>query len=190
MSKLKINSFFNGVSSEGVLTGRPSFFIRIDGTGKKYNIKKIISIIKEKSCAHTVTLVGEPFDFDETTELVTAIIRLGWTVAVETNGIKAPKDFPFLKPDNGYKAGLLITCNPTTKKIHPDVSKAVSCFKYTIHKKDKIDKDGLPNGIFKPPKDRYTSIMLRPANKKSIQKTKELCFQYGFYLTFPWWKEL
>ncbi len=206
--KLKINETFNSIQTEGVLTGRPAYFIRVAGCnlkcsfcdtdhkkGKMIPIKKIIKKMQKEACSSTVILTGgEPMLYDSTTQLVTAIIRLGWIVQIETNGTYVPKDFPFLAPDKGYKAGLLIVCSPKTKEIHPEVLKAASCFKYTIQA-GKQGKDGLPRNVAKPPKKRYSSIMLSPMftdNKKDTQKnideTVKLCLQYGYYMSYQYHK--
>ena len=208
--KLKLNETFNSIQTEGILAGRPAYFIRLSGCnlrcsfcdtdhepGKKMSVKKIIKRMEKEALSSTVILTGgEPMMHDGTTELVTAIIRLGWIVQIETNGTVVPKDFPFLPPDKGYKAGMVIVCSPKTKKIHKDILKSASCFKYVV-KSGETGKDGLPVGIAKPPTERYSSVMLSPMFEKDPKRTQDnakhvvdLCLQYGFYMTYQYHKHI
>jgi len=204
--KLKVNETFNSIQTEGILQGRPAYFIRLSGCnlncsfcdtdhkkGKKMSIKKILEKMEKEACSSTVILTGgEPFMHEATTDLVTGIIRLGWFVQIETNGTVLPSEFPLVPPDKSLRAGLMVVCSPKTKKINPDIAKVASVFKYVV-KRDSCGKDGLPIGLYKT-KRRHT-IMLSPMFEKSKKKTQEninytvkMCQKHGYYFTLQYHK--
>ncbi len=202
--KLNIDEMFYSIQTEGVLAGRPAYFVRLFGCNlgskqcpwcdtqqqtkpKKMSTRKVLKKISKECVSYTVVVTGGEVFLQDIVPLVSGIIRSGRTVQLETNGTISLPDFPFIPPNNAYKSGLVIVCSPKTKRIHEDIAKNAVCFKYVI-KAGMQGKDGLPKGLFRPTYKQR--IMISPCFEKSQKKTDEniaetvrICKQYGYYLS-------
>ena len=98
---LKINEIFYSIQGESSFAGRPCVFVRLTGcnlrcaycdtayayvAGVSWQIRDIIGHIGRYGSRLVEITGGEPLLQDETPALVKALLDLGWTVLMETNG--------------------------------------------------------------------------------------------------------
>jgi len=200
--KYPVHETFYSIQTEGVLAGRPAYFIRLYGCNLKcswcdtpqkkkdfklMSVKKLVKKIRQECPGHFVVITGgEPFLHD-LWPLTEAIIRMGLYVQIETNGTKDPGNFVMV-PKSTY-----VVVSPKTKKIHPWFEEHALCFKYVIRKGELNKKDGLPKGIYRT--HNPARIMVSPCFEKSKKRTKEniattleVCKYFGYYLSIQYHK--
>ena len=98
---LKINEIFYSIQGESTFAGCPCIFIRLTGCNlrckycdTKYAYKEgddifldsILATVKRFDCNMVEVTGGEPLIQDETPDLISALIKNGYTVLLETNG--------------------------------------------------------------------------------------------------------
>ena len=100
---LKVNEIFHSIQGESSYAGQPCVFIRLTGCnlrcsycdttyayeeGILMDMEEIIEKVKGFGCLLVEVTGGEPLLQDETPQLVTNLLNLGFTVLLETNGSK------------------------------------------------------------------------------------------------------
>lgn len=100
---LKISETFVSLQGEGVLTGMPSWFVRLAGCnlrcawcdtpyaswspeGRLIDIDTLLGEARESKLSHAVVTGGEPMMFDRIGVLTEGLVRAGVHVTVETAG--------------------------------------------------------------------------------------------------------
>jgi 7-carboxy-7-deazaguanine synthase len=98
---MKINEIFYSIQGEGQFIGRPMAFIRVSGcnlrcswcdtkyaydSGLELSIEDIIKKIGKYPTNHVCLTGGEPLIQDESIKLIESLIKLGYTIYLETNG--------------------------------------------------------------------------------------------------------
>ena len=198
----EITEIFYTIQGEGIYAGDPAVFIRMAGcnlqctwcdteydTRQELSIVEIIHQVERSHPEHMRPLVvltgGEPFR-QNIGYLCSALIRSGYYIQVETNGVLSLPYFPW---DN-----VRITCGPKAGKIHPDIINHCSDFKYVIGAEDKDSYTGLPiastQGAGKPPPEILSSRpQLTPRDDNDVEKNKAnmetavyLCKKFGHRL--------
>lgn len=100
---LRVNEIFHSIQGESTYAGQPCVFIRLTGCnlrccycdtayaydeGSLMEIGEIVERIKGFGCTLVELTGGEPLLQDETPQLITALIDLGYRLLLETNGSK------------------------------------------------------------------------------------------------------
>lgn len=100
-SDLLVTEIFHSLQGETSLTGVPFAFIRLTGCnlrcsycdssyafkgGKRMRISEIIETISPFQVQHVLLTGGEPLLQRQTPELVTALVKAGYQVSIETHG--------------------------------------------------------------------------------------------------------
>jgi 7-carboxy-7-deazaguanine synthase len=98
---LKVNEIFYSIQGESTYAGFPCIFIRLTGCnlrcrycdtqyayfeGSDISLEEILTTVKKFSCSLIEVTGGEPLIQDETSDLIAALIKNGYTVLLETNG--------------------------------------------------------------------------------------------------------
>lgn len=98
---MKINEIFFSIQGESKWAGLPNIFIRTTGcnlrctycdtkyaynNGTEMNIKEISKNIARYPCKHVCITGGEPLLQDEINDLITALLKKGYNICLETNG--------------------------------------------------------------------------------------------------------
>jgi len=98
---MKINEIFYSLQGEGKWAGLPNIFIRVTGCnlrcsycdtkyayydGKEMNIKEILNHIKKYKCQYVCLTGGEPLLQKDILDLINAILKKKYFIAIETNG--------------------------------------------------------------------------------------------------------
>ena len=100
MQTFKINEIFHSLQGEGFNTGRPVTFVRLANcnlscvwcdtrfnTYDAMTLDEILETVKDFGIENVVITGGEPTIHDNLFELVTALKKEGYWLALETNGI-------------------------------------------------------------------------------------------------------
>ncbi len=100
---LRVNEIFYSIQGESTFAGWPCIFIRLTGCnlrcrycdtryayeeGDDIPLEEILAKVKGFDCNLVEVTGGEPLIQDETPDLISALIRNGYTVLLETNGSK------------------------------------------------------------------------------------------------------
>ena len=98
---LRVNEIFYSIQGESTFAGFPCIFIRMTGCnlrctycdttyayeeGIDIPLESILTTVKNFSCKLIEVTGGEPLIQDETPDLISALIKNGYTVLLETNG--------------------------------------------------------------------------------------------------------
>jgi 7-carboxy-7-deazaguanine synthase len=98
---LRVNEIFYSIQGESTFTGYPCIFIRMTGCnlrctycdttyayeeGDDIPLDSILTTVKKFACNLIEVTGGEPLIQDETPDLISALIKNGYTVLLETNG--------------------------------------------------------------------------------------------------------
>jgi len=98
---LRVNEIFYSIQGESTLAGFPCIFIRMTGCnlrctycdttyayekGDDIPLDSILTTVKKFACNLIEVTGGEPLIQDETPDLISALIKNGYTVLLETNG--------------------------------------------------------------------------------------------------------
>lgn len=197
MSKLRVHEMFNSIQTEGVLAGRPAYFIRLFGCnldcsfcdtpqegGVALSLKKIMKKVRKEAGKLVVITGGEPF-LQHIFPLCRLITASGRYVQIETNGTVSPEG---VVPDDLY-----IVVSPKTGEVDEKLALKALAFKYVISHTKPVDIDGLPMGLFKP--EGTERIMLSPCftdneeeTAHNIQYAVDLCMKHGYYLSIQYHK--
>jgi len=98
---LRVNEIFYSIQGESTFAGFPCIFIRLTGCnlrcaycdtkyayeeGDNIPIDSILTTVKKFACSLIEVTGGEPLIQNETPDLISALIKNGYTVLLETNG--------------------------------------------------------------------------------------------------------
>ena len=98
---LRVNEIFYSIQGESTFAGFPCIFIRMTGCnlrctycdttyayekGDDIPLDSILTTVKKFACNLIEVTGGEPLIQDETPDLISALIKNGYTVLLETNG--------------------------------------------------------------------------------------------------------
>ncbi|RLJ05482.1 MAG: 7-carboxy-7-deazaguanine synthase, partial [Candidatus Aenigmatarchaeota archaeon] len=98
---LKVNEIFYSIQGESTFAGFPCIFIRLTGCnlrcrycdtkyayeeGYDIPVGRILATVKKFDCGLIEVTGGEPLIQNETPDLISALIKNGYTVLLETNG--------------------------------------------------------------------------------------------------------
>lgn len=98
---LFVNEIFYSIQGESLAAGRPSVFVRLSGcnlrcaycdtryayeAGRNLSISRIIEAVDIHSCKLVEITGGEPLMQPESADLIRALLDLGYSVLLETNG--------------------------------------------------------------------------------------------------------
>ena len=98
---LRVNEIFHSIQGESSYAGWPCVFVRLTGCnlrctycdtryayeeGSEMSVSEILDRVRAFRCRLVEVTGGEPLIQDETPQLVSGLLRRGYTVLVETNG--------------------------------------------------------------------------------------------------------
>lgn len=153
--ELRVHSIFRTIQGEGPFCGDRAIFIRLFGCNlrcpgcdteytSKMNLFEpddLVLALKGMKWPHGALIVltgGEPFR-QNVVPAVYAMLKAGWKVQVETNGVLAPPNLEELD----YFTGFSIVCSPKTNHISPLIASRAIAYKYVL-RVGEIADDGLP----------------------------------------------
>ncbi len=142
---LSINEIYTSIQGEGLLVGTPSVFVRFQGCNircpwcdqpdalqfSKANtsVKEVIDFVLESNFRHVVITGGEPMAHEGLAELVRALLDIGRSVQIETNGTIWREELePFAKK-------IHITCSPKAVvrfSVHPKILEYAKELKFVV----------------------------------------------------------
>lgn len=162
-NNLAVEEIFYTIQGEGPLSGMPALFIRMAGCNlachfcdtqfeRFADVKVSLSEVYERISAfpapqrRTVVLTGgEPLNQD-VTKLIAWLLAGGtWTVQIETAGTVWPGVAMTALMERYAGQRIVIVCSPKTPKIHPEVVRWCTDWKYIIRAGETDPVDGLPN---------------------------------------------
>jgi len=100
---LKVNEIFYSIQGESSFSGIPFVFVRLTGCnlrctycdteyayeeGREISVEQILKEVKKYKCSYVEITGGEPLIQNETPFLVDSLVNKGFSVLLETNGIK------------------------------------------------------------------------------------------------------
>lgn len=151
---LKVHSIFPTIQGEGPFCGERALFFRLWGCNLRcpgcdtdYTSAQLdVAATYLERKAHglgwrpgdlVVITGGEPLR-QNIAPAVEHLLRAGYRVQIETNGVLWNDNLPYRHPD------LTIVCSPKTSRIHDMVHAHADAFKYILRAGEVDDKDGLP----------------------------------------------
>lgn len=197
---LLIKEIFHSIQGEGPYAGVPATFVRLGGCNlqcqycdEDYTTKLSELTVKDiiESCTQELIVLtgGEPFAQD-IKPLVYALLDMGRSVQIETNGTLEIPGFPWSE--------VAIVVSPKTSKLNRAIMMHATVFKYVVGVEDKDSLDGLPTAPTKDggkhspakPPSKHVSVYLMPRDDKDEIKNEanritaaHLCMKFGRVLT-------
>lgn len=161
---LSVHSVFHTIQGEGPFAGQPAVFIRLAGcnlqcpgcdtdyttTRKAFNVVALVlEVTRIRGITTNLVVItgGEPFR-QPLGNLVTALLREGYRVQLETNG-SFYQDLPYDQ--------ITVVCSPKTGTINRQLEPHLAALKYVLDAKD-LGEDGLPERAL----DHGTTRLARP----------------------------
>lgn len=154
---IDVHSIFRTIQGEGPFAGERALFIRLygcnlqcPGCDTEYTstsrtwlpIDLADHVLFDQDWARGALIVftgGEPFR-QNVVPAIYELLKLGYRVQVETNGVIAPPKIDLLD----YFKNFHIVCSPKTTRISDSVFQRASAFKYVLRVGDVHARDGLP----------------------------------------------
>ena len=173
-----VSELFYSIQGEGILSGQPSFFIRLSGCnlrcnwcdtdyaswnpeGKEMSIDEIINELDKISCSHVVVTGGEPMIAKEISQLCDRLEINGYHITIETAGTISPEN---IECD-------LASISPKLSNSAPDNRASETWQKR--HERDRINLDVLNEWI-----DNYNyQLKFVIEKKEDIEEILELLSQ-------------
>lgn len=206
---LDIQEVFYTLQGEGPYGGHPAVFVRLAGCNllcqgcdtdytSKRKLQTVAEIIMAAAALFDAHLVpgphverlivltgGEPFR-QNISPLAHAMVDLGWTVQVETNGTLHLPTFPY--------GSCYIVCSPKTPILCPALP--IHYYKYVMQDGHVDSNDGLPTSVLgmptapaRPPLHQKSVVYLQPMDEKdevknliNRQTCVESCLKFGYRL--------
>ena len=133
MSKLKINEIFASLQGESTYSGLPFVFIRFSGcdlrcsycdtkyaylAGKYFTVPEILLRVKKFGLKNVLITGGEPLLQEGVAELTRALLDLGFTTLIETNGAHSLGGLP---REARYIVDMKTPSSGMSHRMHPAV---------------------------------------------------------------------
>jgi len=213
---LRVQEIFKTVQGEGPHAGRPAIFVRLAGCNLRCtfcdtdfesgyqnqlsipDIMQMIANAKQESHISLVVITGGEPLLQNIIPLIKLLRRSAYDVQIETAGTVWIPELDqllfFLGADS-------LVCSPKTPKIHPDVSRMCSHWKYIVSETNVSDEDGLPNmstqpgaakegPLYRPPPNSHGVIWVQPLdsgdkeqNIRNLYASIESCMKFGHRLS-------
>jgi 7-carboxy-7-deazaguanine synthase len=199
------------IQGEGPWMGRPAVFVRLAGCnlrcffcdtdfsgGTHHSLTSLVALV-EKACtaANTKRVVltgGEPMLQDVVALVGASSNRLTWQV--ETAGTVIPK------VNGAWPTNLNIVVSPKTPKIHQEIARRATAYKYIIRAGECSPDDGLPhrstqkmtegNVPLARPLFSFMPIYVQPCdegehspslNRANMAEAVRVSLRYGYFLS-------
>lgn len=180
---LSISEIYQSLQGEGLLSGTPSLFIRLQGCNircswcdqksslefKSKALKTVDELIDmARGIKHIVITGGEPMAHSGLLSLVRALLKDGHTVQIETNGTLWQDGLENLR-------GLYITCSPKPVvdwKVRKEVLANLFELKFVVE--DNLTLDVLLREDFRPHLDFKTTLQPEGNKERFFQKAWDI----------------
>ncbi len=184
---LSVNEIYETIQGEGLLTGTPSIFVRLQGCNLRCpwcdqpealefkegstRVEDVLSKVKRSPFKHVVITGGEPFTHRGLPALVESLLEEGFSVQIETNGT-------LWIPGMERVAGSIhITCSPkgvVNFFTHPRILEFARELKFVVD--DDLRTEVLLRKEFEP-FVREERVVLQPEGNKETFFRKALSIQ-------------
>lgn len=155
-----LHSYFPTIQGEGPFCGERALFFRLNGcnlrcpgcdteytsTDMFVNPEFFVNTAKElgwEKDALVVITGGEPFR-QNIARAVKLLLREGYKVQIETNGVLWVEDIQDIVYAYGSHDRFQIVCSPKTNRIHERIMDCAAAFKYVLRHGEVSEDDGLP----------------------------------------------
>ncbi|RMH80481.1 MAG: 7-carboxy-7-deazaguanine synthase QueE [Acidobacteria bacterium] len=187
-TSIAVNEIYPTIQGEGLLLGKPSLFIRLQGCNLRcpwcdqpsalafkegnLDLEELLQKVKEYPHRHVVITGGEPFLQDGLSILVKNLLELERSVQIETNGTLWQREMEEIvdKP-------LHITCSPKGEVdwyVHPKILQYASELKFVVDQHLTFDVILRENFRKLLEEDR---VVLQPEGNKAFFLKKSLQMQ-------------
>lgn len=157
---VRVHSVFPTIQGEGPFCGERALFMRLHGcnlrcpgcdteyTAKEmvvthqWFVNKALDMGWEKDALVVIT-GGEPFR-QNIAPAVADLLRAGYKVQIETNGVLWPEGMDDILYRYGGHDKFQVVCSPKTNRIHERVLTCAAAFKYVLRHGEVDQDDGLP----------------------------------------------
>lgn len=206
---VEVHHIFRTIQGEGPFTGERAIFIRLAGcnlqcpgcdteyTSQRTRMTPKEVCIKMEDVAPpfgclVVISGGEPTR-QNIGPLCNALLKSGYKVQIESNGVRRPDSLTINLIDRGL---LTLVISPKTKFINEMAASLATCFKYVLRDGDIDPVDGLPlralehtasPRVARPPTSFKGVIYINPydekneeANKRHLAATARSCSEFGY----------
>lgn len=157
---IQIHSIFPTIQGEGPFCGERALFFRLHGcnlrcpgcdtdyTSTILQVAPGFMATRARELGWTkgalvVITGGEPFR-QNIAPAITELLKAGYVVQVETNGVLWPQGLDHLVYVYGTHGLFQIVCSPKTSRIHDRIGTCATAFKYVLQAGNINLKDGLP----------------------------------------------